>query len=193
MTAFPPPLDTARAAILVEGASDQIALETLATRQGRNLGAEGVTIFPIGGAHAISRYLVRFGHQGPDLRLAGLCDANEEEIFRRGLHESGLGSPASQADLERFGFYVCVEDLEDELIRAVGAARIQALFGSQGDLGSFRTLQGQPAWRGQRVEAQIRRFLGSGARRKLRYARLLVQTVDLDRVPHPLVAVLAEV
>jgi hypothetical protein len=35
--------------------------------------------------------------------------------------------------------------------------------------------------------------MGSGARRNLRYARLLVKSVDLDRVPHPLDAVLAEV
>lgn len=39
----------------------------------------------------------------------------------------------------------------------------------------------------------MRRFLGSGARRKLRYARLLVESVDLDRVPDPLEAVLADV
>jgi hypothetical protein len=35
--------------------------------------------------------------------------------------------------------------------------------------------------------------MGSGAHRNLRYARLLVKSVDLDRVPHPLDAVLAEV
>jgi hypothetical protein len=84
-----------------------------------------------------------------------------------------------------------VEDLEDELIRAVGAARVEVIFDSQGDLGSFRSLQNQPAWRGQKVEAQMRRFLGSGARRKLRYARLLTGSVDLDRTPHPLDAALA--
>ena len=39
----------------------------------------------------------------------------------------------------------------------------------------------------------MRRFLGSGARRKLRYARLLVEAVELDRVSRPLDAVLAHV
>ena len=95
--------------------------------------------------------------------------------------------------MERLGFYVCVQDLEDELIRAVGVARVEVLFESQGDLGPFRTLQMQPGWRGQDVEAQMRRFLGSGARRKLRYARLLVGSMDLDRAPRPLDALLAEV
>ena len=56
--------ESARAVVLVEGISDQIALETLAGRQGRELAAEGIVIVPIGGAHAITRYLVRFGPSG---------------------------------------------------------------------------------------------------------------------------------
>ena len=183
----------ARAIVLVEGISDQIALETLAVRRGRDLDAEGVVILPMGGVHAITRYLTRFGPNGADVRLAGLCDAGDEGIFQRGLAEVRFGWPKTRADMERLGFYVCVQDLEDELISAVGAARVEALFDSQGDLGSFRTLQMQPGWRGRDVEAQMRRFLGSCARRKLRYARLLVGSVDLDRVPHPLDALLAEV
>jgi hypothetical protein len=183
----------AQAVVLVEGISDRIALETLAARRGRDLDAEGVVILPIGGAHAITRYLMQFGPQGADVRVAGLCDAGEENIFRHGLAEAHVGSPQTRAHMERLGFHVCVEDLEDELIRAAGAARAEALFDSQGDLGSFRSLQTQPAWRGQDVRAQMRRFLGSGARRKLRYARLLVEATDLDRLPHPLHAVLADV
>ena len=54
----------ARAVVLVEGVSDQIAVETLAGRRGRCLGAEGVTVVPVGGAHAIARYLRRFGPGG---------------------------------------------------------------------------------------------------------------------------------
>jgi hypothetical protein len=180
----------AEAVVLVEGISDQMAVETLAVRRGRDLGAERVVVLPVGGAHAMARYLTRFGPAGTGLRLAGLCDAGEEILVRRGLASAGIGSPGSRADMERLGFYVCVEDLEDELIRAIGCARIEALIDSQGDLGSFRSLQGQPGWRGQPAGAQLRRFLGSGARRKLRYARLLAGSVDLDRLPHPLEAVL---
>lgn len=182
----------ARAIILVEGISDQIALETLASRRGRDLDAEGVLILPIGGAQALTRYLTRFGPEGAGVRLAGLCDAGAEGIFRRSFAGARFGSPRTRADMEHLGFHVCVEDLEDELIRAVGVAGVEALFDSQGDLGSFRTLQIQPAWRGKNVETQMRRFLGSGARRKLRYARLLIESVDLDRVPQPLDATLAE-
>jgi hypothetical protein len=182
-----------RVIVLVEGISDQIALETLAVRRGRDLDAEGVLILPIGGAQAIAHYLLQLGPKGMDVNLAGLCDVAEEEIFRRGLAKASLGSPKTRADMERLGFFVCVDDLESELIRAVGPARVEELFDSQGDLGSFRTLQRQSVWRSQSVQAQMRRFLGSGARRKLRYARLLVGSVNLERVPHPLDAVLTYV
>jgi hypothetical protein len=183
----------AETVVLVEGVSDQIAVETLASRHGRHLGAERVAILPIGGAHAMTRYLTQFGPAGAGLRLVGLCDLGEENVVRRGLASAGIGPPGTRADMERLGFYVCVADLEDELIRAIGAGQVEALVDSQQDLGSFRSLQRQPEWRGQPAGAQLRRFLGSGASRKLRYARLLAGAVDLDRLPHPLEALLARV
>ena len=182
-----------RAVVLVEGISDQIALETLAARRGRNLGGEGISVVPIGGAQAIGRFLTRLGDQASGTTLAGLCDAGEEKVFRRSLERAGFGSDLTRSDMERLGFYVCVEDLEDELIRAVGPAAVEAVFDSQGDLGSFRTFQKQPAWRGRRIEAQLRRFMCSADRRNIRYARLLVDALDLARVPRPLDGVLAHV
>lgn len=182
-----------RAIVLVEGISDQIALETLAARRGRNLVGEGISVVPIGGAQAIQHFLTRFGPQGSDVRLAGLCDAGEEELFRRSLERAGFGSQLTRFDMERLGFHVCVVDLEDELIRALGASSVEAVLDSQGDLGSFRTFQKQPAWRGQRIERQLRRFMGSADRRKLRYARLLVEALDLCAIPRPLDGVLAHV
>jgi hypothetical protein len=95
--------------------------------------------------------------------------------------------------MERLGFYVCVADLEEELIRALGSAAVEDVLEAQGDLASFRTLQKQPAWRGRSTEEQLRRFMGSGGRRKIRYARFLVEALDLGRMPRPLVRVLARV
>ncbi len=183
----------AGAVVLVEGVSDQGAVEALAERRGRDLAAEGISVVPIGGAQAIGKFLRQFGPQGLDLRLAGLYDAAEEGEFRRGLERAGLGSQLTRADMERLGFYGCDADLEDELIRALGAASVEAVVDAQGDLGSFRTLQKQAAWRGRPTEEQLRRFMGSGGRRKIRYGRLLVEALDLDRVPRPLDLVLAHV
>jgi hypothetical protein len=188
-------VDGALAVVLVEGISDQIALETAAACRGRDLESEQVVIVPIGGAHAIGRFLTRFGPLGARMRLAGLCDLQEEEVFRRGLVVSRVGSPRTRGDMERLGFFVCVDDLEDELIRAVGgAAGVEALFEAHGDLRSFRLLQSQPAWRDREPEARVRRYLGSGARRKLRYARLLVEAAARRRtLPRPLDALLTAV
>jgi len=182
-----------RAIVLVEGISDQGALEALAERRGRNLDAEGISVVPIGGAQSIGRFLNLFGPQGLDVKLAGLCDAAEESDFRRGLDRAGLGSHLTRIDMEQLGFYVCVADLEDELIRALGAASVEQVVDAQGELGSFRTLQKQPAWQGRTTEEQLRRFMGSGGRRKIRYARLLVDALDLTQVPRPLDLVLAHI
>jgi hypothetical protein len=182
-----------RAVVLVEGISDQCALKALAERRGRSLDAEGVSVVPIGGAQSIARFLNLFGPQGRDVRLAGLCDAAEEGEFQRGLERAGLGSNLTRADMERLGFYVCVADLEEELIRALGAASVEQVVDAQGELRSFRTLQKQPAWQGRTEEEQLRRFMGSGGSRKIRYARLLVDALDLTQVPRPLDRVLAHV
>jgi predicted ATP-dependent endonuclease of OLD family len=179
--------------VLVEGLSDRRALEVLAERRGRDLVTEGVSIVPMGGAQAIGSYLDLFGPQGLGVRLAGLCDAGEEGDFRRGLERAGLGSNLTRADMERLGFYVCVADLEDELIRSLGAAAVERVIHAQGDLESFRTFQKQPAWRGRTSEEQLRRFFGTHSGRKIQSAALLVEALDLTRVPRPLDRLLAHV
>jgi hypothetical protein len=183
----------ARAVVLVEGISDRIAVETLASRGGRDLDAEGVVVVPIGGAQAIGRYLNLYGPRGLGLTLAGLCDSREESEFRRGLERGGLGTELTRQSMEALGFYVCEADLEDELIRALGSDRVQTVVAANGDLKPFRTLQKQPEWRGRPTNEQLRRFMGSGGRRKIRYARFLVEALDLTQVPRPLDHVLHHV
>jgi hypothetical protein len=167
------------AVILVEGASDKVAIETLARRRGRDLAAEGVEIVAIGGAQAVGRVLAGLGGQ----LVAGLCDAREEAGFRRAFERAGITPEV----------HVCDPDLEGELIRALGAGAVEEVLGANGNLSSFRTMQKQPVWRDRPVQDQLRRFMGSGARRKVRYAALLVDALDLEAVPRSLDAVLAAV
>jgi hypothetical protein len=180
-----------QAVVLVEGISDQVALQALAARRGRDLAAAGIAVVPMGGARNIRRFLELFGPRGLDVGLAGLCDAGEEADFRRALERAGLGANLSRADMEALGFYVCVADLEDELIRCLGAAVVEQVVEAQGELGSFRTFQQQPAWQGRSCQAQLRRFIGTHSGRKIRYARLLVDALQLTSVPRPLDRVLA--
>jgi predicted ATP-dependent endonuclease of OLD family len=183
----------AQAVVLVEGLSDKLALETLAARRGLDLDAERIAVVPMGGSKNIGNFLGRFGPQGLDVRLAGLCDAGEEGDFRRGLERAGFGSNLTREEMEQRGFFVCVADLEDELIRCLGAAAVESILDAQGDLESFRTFQKQPAWQGRPHEEQLRRFFGTTSGRKIRSARLLVDALELTRVPRPLDQVLAHV
>jgi predicted ATP-dependent endonuclease of OLD family len=183
----------ARAVVLVEGVSDQLALEALAERRGRSLDAEGVSIVPIGGSKNIGTFMDLFGPQGVDAKLAGLFDVAEEGDYQRGLERAGIGSKLTRADMERLGFYACVADLEDELIRALGSEVVERVIDSQGDLESFRSFQRQPAWRGRPVEQQLHRFFGTHSGRKIQSAALLVAALDLSQVPRPLDRVLAHV
>jgi len=169
--------------VIVEGDSDRVALETLAKRRGRDLAAEGVEIASIGGAHAIRRYLERLKADGSGVKLAGLVDVGQEEVFRRAVDHTGF-----EIDL-----YVCDSDLEDELIRAVGLESVEKVIEAQGELRSLRSLQKQPAQRGRTTLQQVRRFISSHSGRKALYARLLVEALDLDRVPRPLDRVLSNV
>lgn len=179
--------------ILVEGVSDRRAVETLALRRGRDLLAEGVIILAMRGATNIGHYLECLGPRGQDVRLAGMYDAAEERYVVRGLERAGFGNGLEHGDLEALGFFVCVADLEDELIRAMGTDRVESVLAEQGELEPFRTFQNQPAQRGRDLDRQLRRFMGTRSGRKIRYGRLLVEALDPERVPRSLDRVLAHV
>jgi hypothetical protein len=53
----------------------------------------------------------------------------------------------------------------------------------RGELSSFRTYQKQVAHRDRPLERQVHGFMHN---RKIEYARLLVEALDLARVPAPL-------
>ena len=180
----------ARKVVLVEGGSDQAALEVLAHRRGLALGRGGLCIVAMGGATSIGPFVRLLGPRGLNLPLGGLCDADQEEHVRAALAHGGLGPASSRAQMAACGFFVCTADLEDELIRAAGAAAVQQIIATCGELRSFRTFQRQPAHRHDRVSQQLHRFMGTRSGRKRHYARLLAGAVDLARVPRPLDRVL---
>lgn len=180
-----------RAVILVEGVSDQNALQTLAWRQGRDLRSEGVSILAIGGATNAGHFLRSLLPH--ELTVAGLCDVGEERAFRQGLERVGMGSELTRAGMESLGFFVCIVDLEDELIRAMGTAHVERVIDQQGESDSFRRFRAQPAQRTRTAEQQLRRFMGTRSGRKARYGQALVESIDLMSVPRPLDLVLRNV
>jgi hypothetical protein len=170
-----------RAVVLVEGVSDRAALAELARRRGDDLAARGVALVAMGGATNVGRFARRW--EGRGVRLGGLCDVGEAAWFARALG----AEPTPGAEQ---GVGVCVDDLEDELIRALRVAGVEEVIAREGELGSLRTLRRQPAQRDRHPEEHLRRFLGARSGNKERFARLLVGAVELDRVPPVLHAVL---
>jgi hypothetical protein len=168
------------AVVLVEGMSDQAAMDTLAARCDRDLRGEGIFVVPMGGATNIGHFVDLFGPGGFGVRLAGLCDQGEERDFRRGLDRVGP-------------HFVCVADLEDELIRALGTGRVEELIQAEGESGPFRTFTRQPAHRETPRDQQLRRFMGTRSGRKIRYGHVLAAALDLTRIPGPLVGLLSAV
>jgi hypothetical protein len=155
------------AVIAVEGTSDKVVLETISRRLGRDLAAEGIGIHAIGGAHAIRRFVAGLGS---GVLVRGLCDENEQHLFKRVLDD----------------VYVCVPDLEGELIRALGVERVLEII----DRHAFATMQRQPAHRGRPVELQLHRWLRSSSSRSHRYLPVLADALEPSRVPPPLAGVL---
>ncbi|MFD0277864.1 TOPRIM nucleotidyl transferase/hydrolase domain-containing protein [Kitasatospora sp. NPDC127111] len=173
-----------RTAVLLEGPSDVAAVEALAARYSRDLPGEGVCVLSMGGAMNVGRYAGLLGPPGLGLGLAGLCDVGERRFYDRGLERAG--APGR-------GVFVCAADLEDELIRALGVARVEEIVRAEGDLAAWRTFVRQPAQQGRAPEQQMRRFLGTKKGRKIRYGRLLVEALGSGRVPAPLHDLLAHV
>ncbi|MFG3345283.1 TOPRIM nucleotidyl transferase/hydrolase domain-containing protein [Streptomyces sp. NPDC048018] len=176
-----------RTVVLLEGLSDVAAVDALAERRGRDLAAEGVCVLPIGGAMSIGRFARLLGPSGLDLRLLGLCDERERDYYARALAGAGerdrTGGPSGAGEQ---GFFVCAADLEDELIRALGVTRVTELVRAEGEERPLRTFLRQPAQQGRAPHLQLRRFFGTKKGRKIRYGRVLVEALDLDRVPAPL-------
>jgi len=166
--------ESTRRVILVEGQSDVAAITALARRLDHDLDAVGVAVVDIGGATNIRRAVSQWTARGID--VLGLCDAAEARIYQR--------------TFDGDGFFVCTADLEDELIRALGPAAVESVIEAAAELDTFRTFQRQPAQRQRPIEAQLRRFIGTKSGRKIRYGTLLVDALDLERVPDPLTAVI---
>jgi hypothetical protein len=176
--------------VLVEGDSDAAAVRALAALIGCNLALHGLQVCPAAGVTNFPRILSDFVGKNPGASFCGMYDVADERFVRRALAGASLPLAAGEP-LENHGFFACVADLEDELIRALGAGAVERVIDSQAELSSFRRFQAMPEHRGSPVQNQLRRFLGTRATRKIRCAPLLVEALDPSRLPRPLAGLAA--
>jgi hypothetical protein len=174
----------ARCVVLVEGPSDAVVLEVLGRRLG--LWSPSVRVESMGGVTNVGRFLAE--HAGRP--VAGLCDAGEVRFVARALRRHGH-EVETREHLAALGFFVCQDDLEDELIHALGTAAVLDVIERQGELPLLRILQQQPAQRERSLHDQLHRFFGTKSGRKHRLAGALAAEIPLDLTPAPLRGVLA--
>ena len=182
---------TVRTLVLVEGDSDAAALRALAGLLGCDLDSHQIHILSAHGVTNFSRLLVEFLCTHPGARVCGLYDTADEQHVRRALAYAAIPIAAEEC-LESYGFFACVTDLEDELIRALGVEAVERVLEAQGELTSFRRFQAMPQHRRTPVHHQLRRFLGTRATRKIRSAQRLVEALDRGRLPRPLVQLMSK-
>ncbi|MDR6905959.1 hypothetical protein J2X63_001645 [Agromyces sp. 3263] len=199
------PVPDATTVVLVEGESDRLAVEAAAARRGVDLTGAGAVVVSMHGVTNLRRHLAELASSRStgSPRLLGLYDLPEAAYVRDAVADAGLlaggGPPAEPTtvgpppELAAAGFFACDPDLEGELIRAVGPARARELLAEHGELGRFRTFQYQPEQRVRSVEAQLRRFMGTHAGRKAKFAPILVSAIDDSRMPPPLSALIGAV
>ena len=167
--------------VLLEGASDVAAVRVAAGLAGRDPAA--VRLVDMGGATNARRVLGELVPQGHS--VLGLCDRNEAPYVLRALNH--VGYDVRDVDsLPSHGFWVCDRDLEEELIRAVGATRALDVLEAIRLSTSFVTFTRQPAWEDRPFADQLRRFAGAGSGRKELLAGALTAALTFDELPPPL-------
>lgn len=186
--------------VLLEGPSDVAALETVLARHGDGVVRDPTTgrrtayrLVDMGGVTNIAAHLRaarRTDPTAPAPVVLGLCDEREAWVVVRALRDVGR-QVEDVAGLAEHGFSVCHRDLEEELIRALGAERCLELLRSLGLDHRFRTFSAQRAWAGRPVEERLHRFCGVASGRKVRLAGAMAGALPPDAVPAPIARLVA--
>lgn len=171
--------------VLVEGASDAAVVRELAASRGLRGPEHGFEIVVLHGITNLGHLFAAADRAEPRPQVLGLCDAREQRVVQRVLGRRGIAVD-DRDGLAEHGFFVCDRDLEDELLRAMGAAQVEESLDRLGELGRFRSFQGQPEWRDRALHDQLRRFAGTGSGRKLRLAEHLAPRLTPSTTPEPL-------
>jgi hypothetical protein len=175
--------------VLVEGRSDVAAVAVLCAARGLDPAAGSFALVDMGGVTNVGHHLARLRTAPGRPQVLGLCDAPEERFVVRALERQGVVVD-DRDDLARAGFVVCDRDLEDELIRALGPARVESVVERLGQLEQLRAFQRQPQWRGRDAHDQLRRFAGTASGRKALFARALAEELTPADTPAPLARLL---
>jgi len=111
---------TANKVILVEGVSDRILLEAVASQLHIDLDRLGIHVFELDGSGGFVTAHELLGQPGFGLRLLGVVDEAEAADW-----SNAIGIPI--ADLEVAGYRICRPDLEGEYLASLGAQQVLSI------------------------------------------------------------------
>jgi hypothetical protein len=140
------------------------------------------------GGGAVGTFLRLFGPSGLKLTVVGLCDEDQESRWLSELQKAGF-SAMDRTSMSSAGFFVCVKDLEQEFVRAIGLTATQSLIANEGQSPAFSAFQKQQAHSGAALDEQLRRFLQKD---KVGWTIPLVDALNLKAIPGPLSDILAK-
>jgi len=163
---------TAQRVILVEGVSDRILVEAVATHLKCDLHRKGVTVFSLGGASNFASAIRLFGPTGFDLPLLGLVDEAEASIPAKALN-------VDPSDLGDHHFEVCRTDLEEEYVRALGVSAVIDLLDASGLFTEKAILKRFEAATADDVDQND--LLGLLRKKKVEAATALAETMTLEQ------------
>jgi hypothetical protein len=170
--------------VLLEGVSDVAAVRAAAATGGLDLCA--TRLVDMGGITNIRAHLGALAAEpSDDMLVLGMCDAGEARFVVAALEAAGRWV-RDASDLPSHGFFVCEADLEDELLRSLGAGRVLDVLRRLGLREKFDALRQQPAWRERPLHDQLHRFAGVASGRKELLAAELTSELAVAELPEPL-------
>lgn len=172
----------ARVFVLLESANDVAAVQVFARKL--EIDTSAAEFVNLQGTTNIGRIMKDIRQVRSDADVVGLCDAADTRSAEKALNDDGL--PVQDAtDLPMYGFFVCERDLEDELIRALGADAARTALLNSGLASKFDALRTQPEWADKSIAEQVDKFCHSASGRKELAAAVLADAVPADAIPEP--------
>ena len=159
-----------------EGRSDVAAVAVLCAARGLDPADGSFALVDMGGVTNVGHHLARLRTAPGRPQVLGLCDAPEERFVVRAPGSARASWSTAATTSPRLGFVVCDRDLEDELIRALGPARVESRW-SSGWVSSSSSVPSSASRSGAAARStdQLRRFAGTASGRKALFARGLAE------------------
>lgn len=170
---------TAGIVIAVEGASDRIIVNKVASVLGIDLDERDVVVAETDGCGNMRVMESIFGIGGFDIPLFELVDDdNREDIARR------IGADFTDlADLAAHHVYISCNDLEDEYVHAIGAKKLWEKIKAMNVFSKTAMRQCKIGPDGSPTEASLAEFIRERTSRKIPSALVAASLIDAENAP----------